>query len=76
MGKNQIDTLIPNLSFSHNLCFKYIYVLKALQWYKEIFNPMNFDFLNTFLKIWDSMGIPTRKVGIHLEVCGFIPSHS
>jgi hypothetical protein len=53
MVENQIDTLTPNLSFGHNLCFKYsngsnepildIYASIIFQWYKEIFNVMNFD---------------------------------
>jgi hypothetical protein len=84
-GWNQIDTLTFGLSFNHNLCCKYsngscepildIYVLRFFQWYKEAFNPMNFGPLNYSLKIWDSIGIPTPKVGIHLGMCGFIPSH-
>jgi hypothetical protein len=47
MVGSQIANLIPNLSFSHNLCFRCpngwyepildIYASKALQWYKEIF---------------------------------------
>jgi hypothetical protein len=50
---NQIDNLIFGLSFGHNLCFKSsngsfepisdIYISKDFQWYKELFNPMNFD---------------------------------
>jgi hypothetical protein len=55
---NQFDTLSPNLSFGHNLCcckcsnesckpILDIYVLRAFQWYKEIFNTMNFDPLIT-----------------------------
>jgi hypothetical protein len=31
---------------------------------------------NCSLKIWESMGSPTPKVGVHLGVWGFIPSHS
>jgi hypothetical protein len=31
---------------------------------------------NRFLKIQESMGTPTPKVGVHLGVWGFIPSHS
>jgi hypothetical protein len=31
---------------------------------------------NRPLKIWESMGIPTPKVGVHLGVWGFILSHS
>jgi pentatricopeptide repeat protein len=37
---------------------------------------MSFDPWNTFLKIWDSIGIPIPEMGTHLGVCGFIPSHS
>jgi hypothetical protein len=74
------------LSFGHNLCFKYpngswepildIYVPKAFQLYNKLFNPMGFDPWNRSLKIWDSIGTPTLKMGIHLGVWGFILSHS
>jgi len=37
---------------------------------------MNFDPWNIFLKIQDSVKIPTLKMKIHLGVYGFIPSHS
>jgi hypothetical protein len=84
MVRSQFDTLIPNLSFSHNLCYRpsngsckpilNIQVLKKFQWYKEVFNPMSFDPSNHFLKIWDLIGIPTPKMGVHLGLCGFIPS--
>jgi hypothetical protein len=60
MVKNQIDILTLDPSFSYNLCYKYsnrsckpilnIYVLKTFQWYKEIFNQMNFDLSNFSLK--------------------------
>ncbi len=60
---NQIDILISNPSFSHNLFCKYsngscefifkIYVLKYFQWYKEILNLMSFDLSNCFMKIQD-----------------------
>ncbi len=83
---NQIDTLTPDLSFGHNLCYKYsngsckpildIYVSRTFQWYNELFNSMSFDPWNPSLKIWESIGILTFKVGVHLGVCGFIPSHS
>jgi hypothetical protein len=76
---NQIDTLTLSPSFDHNLCCKYssgscepildIYVIQNFQWYNEVLNPMSFDFFNCFLNI------STPKVGIHLGVCGFIPSH-
>jgi hypothetical protein len=36
---------------------------------------MNFDPYNRSLKIWDSIWFPTPKVGTHLGVLGFIPSH-
>jgi hypothetical protein len=39
-------------------------------------NPMSFNFYNCFLKIRDSIGIPTPIVGVHLGVCGLIPSHA
>ncbi len=83
--KNQIGTLTPNLFFCHNLCFKYsngscepildMYVSRNFQWYKEIFNPMSFNPWNFSLKIWKSIGTPTPKVGAHLGMCEFIPSH-
>jgi hypothetical protein len=73
------------LSFSHNLCFKYpngscepilgIYVPRAFQWYIELLNPISFDPCNCFLKIWKSIETPTPKVGVHLGVWRFIPSH-
>jgi len=85
MVGNQIDTLIPDPSFSHNLCCKYsngscqpildIYVLKAFQWYKEVFNLMSFDPWNYFMKIQNSIRTLTPKVGVHMGVYGFIPSH-
>jgi hypothetical protein len=75
-----------NPSFGHNLCFKYQngscepildnYVLKFFQWYKKVFNQMNFNPWNCFMKIWESMGSPTPKVGVHLGVWGLIPLHS
>jgi hypothetical protein len=83
--RNQISTLTPGFSFGHNLCFKFsngscklilnIYNSRYFQWYKELFNPMNFDLWNHSLNIENILGIPTPKVGVHLGVCGFIPSH-
>jgi hypothetical protein len=83
---SQIDTLIPSPSFGHNLCFRYsngsykpnlnIYILRTFQWYKELFNPMNFDPSNCFLKIREFIRTLTPKVEVHLGVCGPIPSHS
>jgi len=58
MVDNQIANLTLDLSFGHNLCFRCpngscepildIYVLRVLQWYKKILNPLNF---NHFMKI-------------------------
>ncbi len=53
-----------------------IYVSKAFQWYKELFNPMIFDPCNHPLKFRKSIWTPIPKVGVHLGVWGFIPSHS
>ncbi len=85
MVGSQIDTLIPDPFFGHNLCFKYsnesyklildIYVLKDFQWYKELFSPIIFGPWNCFLKIHESVKTPIPKVGNHLRVWGFIPSH-
>ncbi len=82
MVGNQIDTLTPNPSFGHNLCFKYpnascepilnIYIPKDFQWCKEHFNPMSFDPCYRLLKIWESIGTPIPKVGVHLGMWGFI----
>jgi hypothetical protein len=83
---SQIGNLTPDPFFGHNLCFKYsngswnpildIYVSRAFQEYKGIFNPMIFDPWNCSLKIWESIATLTLKVSAHLGVCGFIPSHS
>jgi hypothetical protein len=43
--------------------------------YNGIKNPMSFDPWNCSLKICESIWIPTPKVGAHLGVCEFIPSH-
>jgi len=85
MVRNQIDNLISGPSFGHNLCFNYpigscepilnINILKVFQWFKEIFNSMNFDPYNRPLKIRNSIGTPTPKVGADLGVWKFIPSH-
>ncbi len=86
MVESQIYTLTAAPSFGHNLCCKYLNksckpilntcVLKDFQWYKEVFNPMSFDYWNYYLKIPDSISIPIPKMGVHLGVCEFIPSHS
>jgi hypothetical protein len=36
---------------------------------------MSFDPRNRLLQIQKSIETPTPKVGAHLGVCGFIPSH-
>jgi hypothetical protein len=86
MVGSQIVNLTPSPSFGHNLCFKCpnglyepildMYIPKTFQWYKKIFNPMGFDPYNCSLKIWESTKTPTPRVGAHLGVWGFIPSHS
>jgi hypothetical protein len=83
--EKEIVNLTLGPSFGHNLCFRCpngscepildIYVLRALQWYKELFNPLSFDSCNRSLKIWESTEIPTPKVEVPLEVWGFISSH-
>jgi hypothetical protein len=85
MVRSQIGNLILGPSFGHNLCFKYsngscepildIFVLRDFQWYKRFFNPMSFDPCNRPLKIQKSIRTPTPKMGAHLVVWGFIPSH-
>ncbi len=86
MVKSQTANLTFGPSFGHNLCFKNsngswelifkIYIPKAFQWCKAFFNLMSFDPCNLLLKIRESIGTPTPKVGAHLGVWGFIPSHS
>jgi hypothetical protein len=82
---SQIGSLTPGPSFGHNLCFKYpkgscepilnIYIPRYFQWYEELFNPISFGPWNCPMKIWDSIKTLTPKVGAHLGVWGFIPSH-
>jgi hypothetical protein len=74
--ENQTANLTPDLSFGHNLCFRCpnescepilnMYVPRAFQWSKELFNPLSFDSCNYSLKIWKSIGTPTPKVGAPL----------
>jgi hypothetical protein len=83
---SQTANLTPDPSFGHNLGFKCpngscelilkIYVPRYFQQYKELLNPIGFDPYNCSLKILESIGTPTPKVGTHLGVWGFIPSHS
>jgi len=73
MVGSQIGNLTLDPSFDHNLCFKYpngscepvldIYIPIFFQWYKELFNPMNFDPYNFPLKIWESIRTPTPQNG-------------
>jgi hypothetical protein len=37
---------------------------------------MTFDPLNCYMKILDSIGTPTPKIGVHLGVCGLIPHYN
>jgi hypothetical protein len=74
---NQIPNSTPGLFFGHNLCFRCsngswepisdIYVPRAFQCYKERLNPMGFDPCNHSLKIWESTGTPTPKIGVPCE---------
>jgi len=85
MVKSQIYTSILDFFGGHNLCYKYsnglcepilnTYISRNFQYYKKNFNPMNFDPWKFFLKIRKSVGTPIPKMGVHLGVCGFIPSH-
>jgi hypothetical protein len=84
--ESQIVNLTPDLSFGHNLCFRCpngscepildIYVSITFQWYTKLFNAMGFDPCNRSLKIRESTGSPTPKVGVPMGVWGSIPSHS
>jgi hypothetical protein len=65
MVGSQIGNLIPDPSFGYNLCFRYpnescqpildIYVPRAFQWYKKLFNPMIFDPCNC------NLGVPRQN---------------
>jgi hypothetical protein len=71
------------ISFDHILCFKclngscelilYIYVSIYFQWYKTLLNSMGFDPCNRSLKIRESIGTPTPKMGTHF---GSLSVHS
>jgi len=83
---SQITNLIPDPSSGYNLCVKCpngsckpilnIYIPRDFQWYKEPLNLKGFDPYNCSLKIRESTGTLTPKVGTHLGVWRFIPSHS
>ncbi len=49
---------------------------KIFSMINEFFNPMGLEPCNRFLQVQESIGTPTPKVGAHLGVWGFIPSHS
>jgi hypothetical protein len=77
--QSQIANLTPDLSFSHNLWFKYsngsckpildIYVSRSFQWYKK-------NSIQWVLTPWNySLKVPILKMGAHLGVCGLNPSH-
>jgi hypothetical protein len=83
MVKSQIVNLTFGPSFGHNLCFRCpngscepisdIFVPRAFQWYKKNFNPMSFYPCNRLIKIQQSIGTLTPKMGNHLGVWGFFP---
>ncbi len=83
MVGSQIGTLIPDPSFGHNLCFKYpngswkpildIHIARTFQWYKFFFNAMSFDPWNSPLKIQESFGTLTPKMGVHSFTFSYIP---
>jgi len=43
--------------------------------FKELLNSMGFDPYNRSVKVQKSIGTPTPKVGVHLGLWGFLPSH-
>jgi hypothetical protein len=67
-------TCVLSIQMDHMSPFE-TFMFQAFQWCKEILNPMNFDLWNYSMKIQDSIGAPTPKVGVHLGMCVFIPSH-
>ncbi len=83
---SQINNLTHGVFFAHSLCFKCpngscepildIYIPWTFQWYKKLLNPMGFDLWNCSMKIQEFIETPTPKVGAHLGVWRFIPSHS
>jgi hypothetical protein len=85
MFGSQIDTSIIGLYLGHNLCYKYssescefildIYVSRDFQWYEELFYLSFLDPSNHPLNIRKTLEIQISKMGAHLGMCGFIPSH-
>jgi len=82
MVENQTVSLTLDLSFCHNLCCRCpngscepilnIYTSIAFRWYKELLNARCFDLCDRSLKVWESTGTPTPKMGVHLGVWVFI----
>jgi hypothetical protein len=80
---SQIANLTPDLSFDHNLCFRFpngrcepnldIYVSIGFQWYKERFTMRNFDPFNHALKIRESIRDSNSQHGSSL---GSVRVHS
>jgi hypothetical protein len=80
--RSQTVNLPPDLSFYHNLCYRCpngscepilnIYTLIDFQWYKKLLYVRGFDDCKRSLKVWESTGTLTPKVGIHLWVWVFI----
>jgi hypothetical protein len=88
MVGSQIDNLIPDFSFNHNLYFKYsngscepisdIFVPRYFQWYKEFFNlmdiwPLQWPFEDSRVN-WDSNSQNGSSFG-SLEVHSLTLSH-
>jgi hypothetical protein len=88
MVGSQIANLTTDPSFGHNLCFRCpngryepildIYVLRAFQLYKEIFEPLSFDPCNRLLNIQEYTKTPTPKVELPwgVRVHSLTPSHT
>jgi hypothetical protein len=85
MVGNQTANLIPDPSFDHKLWFRCpngscepildTYVPRAFQQYRELLKLLSLGPCNHPLKIQESTGISSPKVGVTLGVWGFIPSH-
>jgi len=83
MVGNQIGNLSPDPFLAITCVFKYanrscetildIYIPITFQWCKELLNPMGFDPYDCFVKIQESIGTPTHKVGAHLGMWGSFP---
>jgi len=82
MVGSQIGSLTFDLFFCHNLCWRCpngscepildIYNSIAFRWYKKLFNARCFDVCNRFLKVRESTGTLTPKMGVHLGVWVFM----